>query len=109
MSKEFKRMQELAGLTEIKVNQPGRVSDLIAIDDNNPQIRGTKEIILNYIVDNITLENFGYKTLPDGSISDLWDDEPIFTDIEDFKNSVWDDMTNGKPLGGTFIVKKLGS
>jgi len=111
MDKEFKRMIELAGLNEIKINPPGGNYSLINIydDSDNPILKGNKRQILDYIINNVTIENIGYKMLHDGSIVDYWDNEHAFNNIEDLKNRIWDQMINNDPLGGDFIVKKLGS
>lgn len=97
MNKEFKRMIELAGLTEIKVTKPGGAYILIGPDlqkestDKIVIMKGQKEPILNYIIDKIA-PSVGYEVLNNGIVIDALDGEEMFSNLEKFKEFVWDEL-----------------
>jgi hypothetical protein len=103
MNKEFKRMMELAGLTEIKVLPP-RGYTLIGPDlqEEIPGMitimKGNKEQILDYVVNNIA-PTIGYEIQNDGTVIDVVDGEEMFSNVEEFREYIWDQMLNQGGFG----------
>ncbi len=115
MNSEFKRMMELAGLNEIKINRPITHVLVNSSKPNDVIIKGDKEKILNYITHDI-ISNTGYEILPNGAVvdEDDWEEE-MFSNVQDFKKMIWNYLTNPEMEGfwlidRTFLkAKKLGS
>ena len=113
MNHEFKRMQELAGLTEIKVNPPGRYT-LTGPDPHEVTpgmitiMKGNKEQILDYVVNNIA-PTIGYGIQNDGTVIDAADGEEMFSNVEEFREYIWNRMLNQGGfgfVGEEFTVEK---
>ena len=96
-------MMELAGLTEIKVNPPRRYT-LIGPDPQEEIpgmitiMKGDKEQILDYVVNNIAL-TIGYEIQNDGTVIDVVDGEEMFSNVEEFREYIWDRMLNQGGFG----------
>jgi hypothetical protein len=111
MNSEFKRMMELAGLNEIKINKPITHVLVNTSKPNDVIIKGDKEKILNYITHDM-ISSTGYEILPDGTVVDESDREEMFSNVQDFKKMIWANLEmEGLWLTDqTFLkAKKLGS
>lgn len=97
-------MMELAGLTEIRVNPPGRRYTLIGPDPQEEIpgmitiMEGNKEQILDYVVNNIA-PTIGYEIQNDGTVIDVADGEEMFSNIEEFREYLWDRILNQGGFG----------
>jgi len=113
MNKEFKRMMELAGLTEIKINPPKRYTLLgpnphEEIPGSITIMKGNKEQILDYVVDNVA-PTIGYEIQNNKTVIDVADGEEIFSNLEEFREYIWDQMFNQGGfgfVGEEFTVEK---
>jgi hypothetical protein len=120
MNKEFKRMMELAGLNEIKINKPGRYTLMgpdyheeaanplrVGDRDNIAIIKGNKEQILDYVVNNIA-PTIGYEIQNNRTVIDAADGEEMFSNLGEFREYIWGELT-GHGFGFTgeeFTVKE---
>ena len=82
MSKEFKRMQELAGLTEIKVSTPGaNIDNLLWTSELYEFFKNDQDIFKDSKIDTVIRQNLNK------IIDDIWEDYTAIYqqyDIEDF-------------------------
>jgi len=103
MNNELTLMQVLAGLTEIRVYTPG-IYTLTGPDPHEVTpgmitiMKGNKEQILDYVVYNIA-PTIGYEIQNDGTVTDVVDGEEMFSNVEEFREYIWNRMLNQGGFG----------